>query len=149
MKAKISKRIIISLLLFILLLCIDQMAKVLVINNLYNSSLNLINGFLNITYTENTGGAFGIGSNNTILFILINIVIIGMLVRFLILKNKEMNTITFLSIFFVIAGGIGNLIDRVFRGHVIDYIDINPLFKYPIFNFADICIVIRGYIYYD
>ena len=42
----------------------------------------------------------------------------------------------------ILAGGITNLIDRLFRGFVIDYIDINNLFEYPIFNLADICIVI-------
>ena len=42
----------------------------------------------------------------------------------------------------IIAGGIGNLIDRVFRGYVVDYIDISELFNYPVFNFADICIVV-------
>ena len=42
----------------------------------------------------------------------------------------------------ILGGGISNLIDRLFRGFVIDYLDINYLFKYPIFNLADICIVI-------
>ena len=42
----------------------------------------------------------------------------------------------------VLAGGIGNLIDRIFRGYVIDYFDITQLFNYPVFNFADICIVL-------
>ena len=43
---------------------------------------------------------------------------------------------------FIIGGGLANLVDRLFRGYVIDYIDINNLFTYPIFNIADICIVI-------
>ena len=42
----------------------------------------------------------------------------------------------------VISGGLSNLIDRIFRGHVVDYIDINQIFNYPVFNIADICVVI-------
>ena len=42
----------------------------------------------------------------------------------------------------ILAGGITNLIDRLFRGFVIDYIDVNELFYYPVFNIADICIII-------
>ena len=42
----------------------------------------------------------------------------------------------------ILAGGFANLIDRIVRGYVIDYIDITKLFNYPVFNFADICIVI-------
>ena len=42
----------------------------------------------------------------------------------------------------IISGGTSNLIDRLFRGHVVDYIDINQIFNYPVFNIADMCIVI-------
>ena len=47
-----------------------------------------------------------------------------------------------LGLSLIVAGGIGNVIDRIFRGYVIDYIDISQLFNYPVFNFADICIVV-------
>ena len=68
-----------------------------------------------------------------------------MLIRFILLKKDKLNVQTLISISAVIAGGIGNLIDRIFRGYVIDYIDINPLIKYPVFNIADMCVVIRLY----
>lgn len=118
-----------------------------VVNNIYNSSIVIVNGFLNLTYVENTGGAYGIGSGSTLVFIIANALVIGVLIRFILLKKDKLNVQTLISISAVIAGGIGNLIDRIFRGHVIDYIDINPLIKYPVFNIADICVVIRVFNY--
>ena len=71
-----------------------------------------------------------------------NIVIIAVIAKFIISKKDDIAIFVFISGGLIIAGGIGNLIDRIFRGFVIDYIDINPLIKYPMFNIADICIVI-------
>lgn len=119
----------------------------IVVNNIYNSSIVIVNGFLSLTYVENTGGAYGIGNGSTLIFIIANIVVIGVLIIFILLKKDKLNVQTLISISAVIAGGIGNLIDRIFRGHVIDYIDINPLIKYPVFNIADICVVIRVHDY--
>ena len=61
---------------------------------------------------------------------------------FFIKKKNETSNLQNISIILIVSGGIGNLIDRIIRGFVIDYIDINQLIKYPMFNFADICIVI-------
>lgn len=142
MKININKKVWLIITIMLLMIIIDQLIKIYVSNNIYNSSITLINGFLNLTYVENTGGAFGIGNNNIVFFIIVNIIIIGVLVKLLISKTEGINTITLISISLIIAGGIGNLIDRIFRAHVIDYIDITPLIKYPVFNFADICVVI-------
>ena len=139
---KVSKKLVLLIIVIILIIAIDQIIKFSVFYNLYNSSIGVINGILNLTYVQNTGGAFGIASNNIIIFILVNLVIIGMLLRFVLIKIKELNNLEIISISLIISGGIGNLIDRVFRGYVIDYIDISPIISYPVFNFADICIVI-------
>ena len=142
MKQENNKRIIFIILGILLMVGIDQLFKILVINNLYNSSINVINGVLSLTYVENTGGAFGIGSNRLIVFIFVNIIVIGIILKLLISKKDELKVISIVSASMIIAGGIGNLIDRIFRGHVVDYIDISPLIKYPVFNYADICIVL-------
>ena len=128
---------------FIILIsiCIDQIVKQVIIKNILNSSIEIINGVLNFTYVENTGGAYGIGSNNILMFIIINVIIIGILMKFVISKRDEINNALLIAISLIIAGGIGNLIDRIFRGYVIDFIDINPVFKYPVFNIADIFVV--------
>ena len=118
------------------------MVKFAVIKNLYNSSKVIIEGVLNLTYVENRGGAFGIGNGSIVTFIVVNIIIIALIGRFIISKKDEMSSCDIVSGGLIIAGGIGNLIDRIFRGYVVDYIDINPLIKYPMFNIADILIVI-------
>ncbi len=82
------------------------------------------------------------GKNNPIIITIVSSIIIYILLRYLIKDYK--NTTTELKIFLilVISGGTSNLIDRIFRGYVIDYIDINAIFSYPIFNIADISVVI-------
>lgn len=102
----------------------------------------MISGILNFTYVENTGGAYGIGSNNIVTFIVINVIIISVFMKFIISRINEINIKELSAMSLIIAGGIGNLIDRIFRGYVIDFIDINPVFKYPVFNIADICVVV-------
>ena len=137
-----NKRIILIILLTIFLVIIDQLAKFGIIKNLYNSTITIFEGILNFTYVENTGGAFGIGSNNIIMFVIVNIIIIAIIIKFILSKKDEISINILISLALILAGGIGNLIDRVFRGYVIDYIDINPLIKYPMFNIADICVVV-------
>ena len=84
----------------------------------------------------------GIGSNRTLLFIIVNIIVITIIIEFIISKKNEISTYVLISLGLILAGGIGNLIDRAFRGFVVDYIDFNPLIKYPVFNIADVCVVI-------
>jgi len=109
---------------------------------MYKSSLTIIKGILNFTYVENTGGAYGIGSNNTIIFILTNIIVLGVLIIYALLKRDKLDKKIIIAIALIISGGIGNLIDRIFRGFVVDYIDFNPLIKFPVFNVADIAVVL-------
>lgn len=73
-----------------------------------------------------------------------NIAIIITLVIFIILQKSKIDRWTLSGVAFIIAGGVGNVIDRIFRGFVIDYIDFSELINFPVFNFADICIVVRS-----
>ena len=136
-----NKKTMVMFLIIVFLVILDQTIKLIIDKNLYNNSVTIINGVLNLTYVENTGGAYGIGSNSIISFIIVNIIVISLLTKFVLYKKDELNTRTLISVLLIISGGIGNLIDRVFRGHVIDYLDINPLIKYPVFNMADVFIV--------
>lgn len=126
----------------IIIIILDQLIKGLIISKLYNNTIVLIPKILNLTYVENTGAAFGIGSSSTAMFIIVNAIIIGLIIYFIHSKKGEISKIILFALHLILAGGIGNLIDRIFKGFVVDYIDINPIFKFPVFNLADICITI-------
>ena len=116
----------------IIIVIIDQLSKFLVIDK----NISIIPNFIEFNYTQNTGGAFGIGRINFILIISI-IIVIGIIV-FLIKENTKITN--YIPFVLLLSGSIGNLIDRIFKGYVIDFIDINIL-DFPNFNIADISIV--------
>lgn len=82
------------------------------------------------------------GQNKQIIIIIANIIIIYLLLKFLIKNYNKLIDIVKLFIVMIISGGVSNLMDRIFRGYVVDYIDINQIIKYPVFNIADMSIVI-------
>ena len=132
---KNKKALLIALGIIIVLL--DQIVKVILIDK----NIILIPSVLSFTYTQNTGTAFGIGNNNTMLIIILNIIILGIIIKLLKERKDGIELNTLLSLILILAGGISNLFDRIFRGYVIDFIDIN-LLNFPSFNIADISIVI-------
>ena len=132
---KNKKALLIILGIFIFLL--DQITKAILIGK----NITIIPNILNFTYTENTGVAFGIGSSNLILIIIVNIVVLGIIIKFIKERKEQVNFSILISLILILSGGIGNLIDRIVRGYVIDFIDVN-LFNFPNFNIADISISI-------
>ena len=126
----------------IIAILLDQLIKIIIKSKIFNSSIILIPHVLNLTYVQNTGAAFGIGNNSTSMFVAVNVVIIGLITYFIFSKKEELSKLILIALHLVLAGGIGNLIDRIARGFVIDYIDISPLINYPVFNLADIFVVI-------
>ena len=122
---------------------LDQLSKFWVINSLKPvGSINIISGLLSFTYVENTGAAFGIfqGQRGLLIAIVLLIVCAALWALY---TNKFSNPLERLSISMIISGGLGNLLDRVRYGFVVDFIDINQLFEYPMFNVAD-CFVVVG-----
>ena len=106
-------------------------------------SIKVIPNFLNITYVKNTGAAFSILDGGRIFFIILALVALVILVKYVLLDTK-ISRFDCISYSLVFAGIIGNLIDRIFVGGVIDYIHFYlPFYDAQIFNFADMCIVIR------
>ena len=126
---------IISILIFIF----DLIIKEIVINNLHKP-VNIIDNFFTLTFTKNTGGAFSILSGNIILLILISLVFLVFIIKYI---EKEDKNIIKIFLSFILGGLLGNLFDRIFRKGVIDYLSFK-IFNYyfPIFNLADIFIVI-------
>lgn len=128
------------------LVFIDRLVKKMVINcmTLYES-IEIIPNFLSITYVENNGGAFSILPGGRWFFIIVGVIALYFIIRFIMLDSK-VTKFDKISYSLVLSGIVGNLIDRIFLGKVIDYIDFN-LFGYdaPIFNFADICIVVGAF----
>ena len=130
---------VITLVSVALLVAADQFIKLLVLKHLKPiGSLPLVDGIVQLNYAENTGAAFGSFSAHTDLLSIFTflMIIIGLL--YLFIKKRKLD-VEYVCIALIIAGGLGNLIDRVFRGFVVDYIE--PLFiNFAIFNFADILV---------
>ena len=137
-----SKKINFLMIITIIAILLDQLIKIIIKSKIFNSSIILIPHVLNLTYVHNTGAAFGIGSNSTSMFVAVNVVIIGLITYFIFSKREELSKLILIALHLILAGGISNLIDRIVRGFVIDYIDISPLIKYPVFNLADIFVVV-------
>jgi len=127
------------ILIGIALVIIDQVIKYIVnINMLLGQTYPLIEDFLYITYVKNTGIAFGLFKNNNIFMIILISVIILIVLYF---YNKEKNKVFSLNIAItlLISGAVGNLVDRIYYGFIVDYIDFT---FWPAFNLADSLIVI-------
>ena len=131
--------VFISLLSIAALTAADQIIKYFILLYLKPvGSVGAINGFLEWNYVENTGAAFGSFSGNTALLSIITAVIIIAGIAAIILK-KINNKFLLVTATVIIAGGLGNLIDRIFRGYVVDFIKV-LFIDFPVFNFADILV---------
>ena len=129
--------------LFLTLVILDQVTKALVINyfNLYDSVVLL--PIVNLTFVVNYGFAFGLLNNPSLNQILVSLVILAIIVYFLYLLIKTQDKIFQLTLTLILAGALGNFIDRIFRGFVIDFIDIYiGKYHWPAFNIADSCITV-------
>lgn len=127
----------------IIILILDQLTKITAINNLKDgNSVKVIGDFLNLTYVENYGAGFGILQNARWLFIVVTIAVVISMIYFAISNKNDL--MLKISIYILIGGAIGNLIDRIFRGYVVDFIDIRfgKLYDFPVFNIADIAVVV-------
>ena len=140
------------ILLSILIILSDQFTKHL-ININYKSLINTNLIFFSIDYVKNYGAAFNILSGSRIPLSLVSI-IISIVLIFLIIKKNNIDNLELFSYSFILGGSIGNGIDRITKGYVIDFINLNFI-NFPVFNIADISIniglifIIYGLIKYN
>ncbi len=134
MKNKIVRLIVI---LGTILVILDQLTKIL-ITTYVNGQVG--NDYIGFQVANNTGLAFGFndGSNTKNIFLMIFVLFI--VIRFIKNQIELIDTKTAVALSMILAGGIGNLLDRIFRGAVVDFIKI---FSFPLFNVAD-CLVVVG-----
>ena len=136
--------LVIDFVLIAILIAFDQLTKFLSVKNLKDKdAFVLIDGVLELDYLENRGAAFGMLQNQKFFILFIGIVFMAIILFFLFkLPEKKKYDVLHILMSFIVAGGIGNMIDRVIRegSFVVDYIDFR-LINFAIFNFADICVV--------
>ena len=136
-----TKLYFLSLSIFIIL--IDQFTKYLIFYN-YKKFINKDFLLFRLDFVKNYGAAFNIFSGNRIFLSCIS-VIFSILLTNLILRKNTLNLFDLFSYSFILGGTIGNGIDRILRGYVIDFINLNFI-NFPVFNIADISINI-GFIF--
>lgn len=131
---KIFKMILI---ICLILIVIDQTSKIL-INKFVEDDIEIIpSKMLMITKVENEGFAFGLNKQN-LGNIGLALIIIVVIFNYIISQKDRLTKLVVIYLSFIIAGGISNVIDRIFKGAVFDFIKIG---NFPVFNFADMCIV--------
>lgn len=134
--SKIKKDYKLIVIPIIILVLIDQLLKFLILKV---GNQNLIEEFLNLRISQNTDGTYGIGSNSTLTYIITNLVVIIIALKFVMSQNQFIDKKIKRFLILIISGGISNTIDRIFRGYVVEFIQIGKL---PIFNLADIFILV-------
>lgn len=130
------------LFLAIILIALDQFVKRWAINALANSpDIELIPNIFHFSYVENRGAAFGMLQNRQWFFVIITVIVLGGILFFWHkIPKTKLGTFYKFCLTLIISGAVGNLIDRVFLGYVVDMFYFK-LIDFPVFNVADICVV--------
>lgn len=125
----------------LLIIIFDQIFKFLVVSNIsLTDSIEVIPKVMHFVYVKNTGAAFSILEGKTYLLSIVSVLVCAALVIYMI-KTKPESKMLSLSISLILGGAVGNLIDRLTKGFVVDFIE--PMFiRFPVFNFADIAITV-------
>ncbi|MBE6649015.1 MAG: signal peptidase II [Ruminococcaceae bacterium] len=137
-----KKSIIVSTSVIIFSVILDQITKILADKHLTKSDeIEVIPNILGLSFVKNEGAAFGMFADNRWIFMVFSTFAIGVMIYFL-LTLKDSHPLLVISLSMLIGGGIGNMIDRISRGYVIDFFKF--LFvKFAVFNVAD-CFVTVG-----
>jgi len=130
--------------IIILTLLLDQITKAIAVKKIaLNGNYEYFGGLIEFKLVKNFGAAFGILQDKRWLFIIITTVVILVFIIYIVKFNSEINLHTKLALSLLLGGAIGNFIDRIRLGYVIDFIQIDIInsINFPVFNFADVFIV--------
>ncbi|MBO4934660.1 MAG: signal peptidase II [Clostridia bacterium] len=123
------------------LVATDQITKALAVAYLKPvTTVPIIRDVLHLTYRENTGAAFSILNGFRWGFVILAVIVCGIVI-YINVSRKIDSKLFYASSILVVAGAIGNVIDRIATGAVVDFIDFR-LIDFPVFNFADICLTV-------
>ena len=135
--------LVIAIIIGVVMLAFDQIAKLMVLANLQGTgkTISIIDGIISFCYRGNNGAGFSILSGHTEFLVLFTLIAITVIVVIL-FKGTYRSHLTNWGFMLIVSGGIGNLIDRVFRnGVVVDFISVDFI-DFPVFNIADICVTV-------
>lgn len=125
-------------------LFLDQLTKFLALQKLtYGTTLPIIKNIFHLTLVKNTGIAFGLFQGSIFILIAISFIAVIAILRYWFFRRDNLDNLIRIALFLILGGALGNLIDRLRFGYVIDFLDfgINNL-RWPVFNIADSCITI-------
>lgn len=130
--------IAIMVLIFVVFVVMDQLSKAYAVDMLVNvgSTESFIPGLIRFEYRQNTGMAWGLLPDARIFFIVTTIILFAGITYFMIRYRKSLPPFTQVSLTVILAGAMGNFIDRLFIGYVRDFIAFD-FFEFPVFNVAD------------
>ncbi|MGN0452737.1 MAG: signal peptidase II [Ruminococcus sp.] len=129
----------IAIIIAVVLVIVDQVTKFLIVLNIDEGAIvTAIPGLLDLTYYKNDGMALGLGSESfRWVFVVITVIVCGVLI-YLMTRKEFKSKLFFASVSCIVAGGIGNMIDRILNGYVVDFLAVS--FFPPVCNFADYCV---------
>lgn len=126
--------------LFLIMVIIDQYTKYIVnINFSLGETVAIVENFFHLTYVENRGIAFGLFQGKIDVVTIVAAVVIVFLCFYLFKNYKKISILEKLAYLMIMSGAVGNMIDRILRGYVIDMLDFRGIWNF-IFNFADVWI---------
>ncbi|HOX54419.1 MAG: signal peptidase II [Candidatus Omnitrophica bacterium] len=131
-----------NIIVFILILIVDQVSKGIIFSNFYlGQSVPVIPNIFHLTLVYNTGIAFGLFKNQTLLFSAVSFFVIALIILSILdqRKRKDVSHLEIFALYLILSGAIGNLVDRFRLGFVVDFLDFRV---WPVFNVADSAITI-------
>lgn len=132
-----------QIIIIILSVAADQLSKFFIVPLVENKeSITVIPGVFNLHYAPNTGASFGMLQGFQVLFIIVTVIVLIVGAVLMVKTRHKQSLFLKVCLSLVIGGAIGNFIDRIFIGHVRDFLDFSQVYFPWVFNIADMCLVI-------